>query len=262
VEQKQTVLVVDDDATIADLLRDFLTAENFQVEIAPDAQVALAVLTKTPVDCMLLDVTMPGLNGFDLYRRVRATYDFPILFLSARDGDYDKIRGLGLGGDDYIVKSATPGEIVARVKAVLRRYRTGNAAPPVLLDYGRMVLDIRAHEVQVAGQPVAFTVREFELLRLLAENPRQVFTREQLFQHFWAILAIATRSPCILGGFAKKLRSIRTSRKPSSPYGAWAIALRAFANENDDDSALDAFGLAEHDSAWQHSLSTRHLWAK
>jgi DNA-binding response OmpR family regulator len=184
-EQKQTVLIVDDDPTIVDLLRDFLEAENFLVEIAQNGQMALAVLSKTAVDCMLLDVMMPGLNGFELCRRVRETYDFPILFLSARDGDYDKIRGLGLGGDDYIVKSATPGEIVARIKAVLRRYRNGNAPLPVLLDYGRLVLDVRAHEVKVAGRPVAFTAREFELLRLLAENPRQVFTREQLFQHFW-----------------------------------------------------------------------------
>lgn len=183
--QKQTVLVVDDDPTIVDLLRDFLEAAQFEVAPAADSQHALAILATQPVDCLLLDVNMPGLNGFELCRRVRETSDCPILFLSARDGDYDKIRGLGLGADDYMVKSATPGEVVARIKAVLRRYRGDQVMPPMLLDFGRLVLDMRAHEVRVAGEPVALPAREFDLLRLLAENPRQVFTREQLFQQFW-----------------------------------------------------------------------------
>src|SRR5690606_6334162 len=102
----------------------------------------------------------------------RETSDVPVLFLSARQEDSDKIRGLGLGGDDYIVKSATPGEIVARVKAVLRRYRRGEPAPPELLDFGRLVIDVRAHEVRVDGEPVQLTAREFELLQLFAEHPR------------------------------------------------------------------------------------------
>jgi DNA-binding response OmpR family regulator len=113
----------------------------------------------------------------------------PLLFLSARDGDMDKIRGLGLGGDDYIVKSATPGEVVARVKAVLRRVRRDPSAPPgpsrSVLEFGRLALDLRAHEVRVDGVPAPFTAREFELLAYLAEHPRQVFTREQLFERFW-----------------------------------------------------------------------------
>jgi DNA-binding response OmpR family regulator len=184
-ERRQTVLVVDDDPTILELMRDFLEAEGFEVVTAQSGQSALNILTAQLVDCLLLDVMMPGLDGFGLCRRIRESHDLPILFLSARDEDHDKIRGLGLGGDDYIVKSATPSEVIARIKAVLRRYRSGSAAPPVLLQFGRVVLDIRAHEVRVDGQPVPFTAREFELLRLFAEHPRQVFTREQLFQRFW-----------------------------------------------------------------------------
>ncbi len=184
-DHKTTVLVVDDEEDIVYLMRDFLEAEGYAVVTAFDGPAALAALGGSSVDCVLLDVMMPGQSGFDVLRRIRAQGDTPVLFLSARQEDSDKIRGLGLGADDYIVKSATPGEIVARIKAVLRRYQRGDPQPPALLDFGRLVIDVRAHEVQVDGEPVQFTAREFELLQLLAEHPRQVFTREQLFERFW-----------------------------------------------------------------------------
>ena len=184
-DDKLSVLVVDDEPAIVELLRDFLEAEGFCVETARDGHEALAALDHAPVACVLLDVMMPDLSGFDVCRRIRERSDVPLLFLSARDGDLDKIRGLGLGGDDYIVKSATPGEVVARVKAVLRRARCGMELQTAVLDFGRLVLDLRAHEVRVDGAPAAFTAREFELLAYLGEHPRQVFTREQLFKRFW-----------------------------------------------------------------------------
>ncbi len=184
-EIKPRILVVDDDAAITELMRDFLEAEGYRVETAGDSQAVAGILARGPVDCLLLDVMMPGQSGFDLCRRVRETSDVPILFLSARDTDMDKIRGLGLGGDDYIVKSATPAEVIARIKAVLRRYRAGGAAPAAVLDFGRLRIDLRAHEVQVDGQPVALTAREFDLLYLLAEHPRQVFTSGQLIERLW-----------------------------------------------------------------------------
>ncbi len=188
VERGPTVLVVDDEPAIIELMRDFLEVEGFGVVTARDGAEALETLARTPVDCLLLDVMMPGQSGFDLCRAVRQAHDLPILFLSARDGDSDKIRGLGLGGDDYVAKSATPGEVVARVKAVLRRYRRGDQAPAAAgaaLDYGRLVIDVRAHEVRVDGRVVPFTAREFALLRLLAEHPRQAFPRDQLFERCW-----------------------------------------------------------------------------
>jgi DNA-binding response OmpR family regulator len=182
----QTILVVDDEAEIVEILRDYLEANGFAVRTAEDGATALALLADGSVDCLLLDIMMPGSSGFEVCRQIRASSDVPILFLSARDGDSDKIRGLGLG-DDYIVKSASPGEIVARVKAVLRRVRPGGSTvrAGTALDFGRLVLDIQAHEARVAGQPVAMTGREFALLRLLAEHPRQVFSRDQLFARIW-----------------------------------------------------------------------------
>src|SRR5438128_1897443 len=125
VETQTTVLVVDDQEDIVDLMRDFLEAENYAVVTALDGPTALDVLRHNPVDVVLLDVMMPGQTGFETVRRIRELGDVPVLFLSARQEDSDKIRGLGLGADDYIVKSATPGEVVARIKAVLRRTRRG-----------------------------------------------------------------------------------------------------------------------------------------
>ena len=176
------VLVVEDEPEIAALMRDFLEAHGFRVRLAPDAEHAVEALRMEP-DCVLLDVMLPGASGFELCREIRAASDVPVLFLSARDGDADKLRGLGLGADDYIVKSATPAEVVARVKAVLRRSGAGRG--PGRLRFGRLELDLAAHEVLVAGRPVRMTAREFELLRVLVQHPRQVFSREQLFELVW-----------------------------------------------------------------------------
>lgn len=188
-ETKTTVLVVDDDPAIVDLLRDFLEMEGYRVATALDGEEALQLVKREPIGCMLLDVMMPAMSGFDLCRRIREaheTRDMPILFLSGRDTDADKIRGLAIGGDDYIVKAATPSEVVMRVKAVLRRTRRElDVQPATRLDFGRLVIDARAREVRVEGAAIPFAAREFDLLLLLAEHPRQVFTHEQLFEHLW-----------------------------------------------------------------------------
>ncbi|MGZ6308371.1 MAG: response regulator transcription factor, partial [Ktedonobacterales bacterium] len=181
-ETKTTVLVVDDDPAIVDLLRDFLEMEGYSVATAMNGEEALQLVEQESVGCMLLDVMMPAMSGFDLCRRIRETRDVPILFLSGRDTDADKIRGLAIGGDDYIVKSATPSEVVMRVKAVLRRTRRElDAQPATVLDFGRLVIDARAREVRLDGEVVPFAAREFDVLQLLAEHPRQVFTHEQIF---------------------------------------------------------------------------------
>ncbi|MEK0314852.1 response regulator transcription factor [Cohnella sp. 56] len=183
--ETHTVLVVDDDPSIVDLLRDFLENERYNVLTAHDAAAALAALQAQPVHCIVLDVMMPGQSGFELCRRIRAESDVPILFLSARGDDVDKIRGLTLGGDDYIVKTASPGEIVARVKAVLRRTGSRTETAQQVLTYGRLKLDLSAREVFVAGVSVSLTPKEYELLRWFAEHPRLVFTYEQLLNRFW-----------------------------------------------------------------------------
>ena len=222
--EKPTVLVVDDEPTIVALLRDFLEAEDFGVETASNGQQALAAVERGPVNCVLLDVMMPDLSGFDVCRRIRERSDMPLLFLSARDGDIDKIRGLGLGGDDYIVKSATPGEVVARVKAVLRRARGGEPTQSAVLDFGRLAIDLRSHEVCVDGTPVPFTAREFELLAYLAEHPRQVFTREQIFARLWGEVGDRHTVTVHIGRIREKIEA-----DPDAPHyivTLWGVGYR------------------------------------
>src|ERR1700742_1270199 len=151
-----TVLLVEDEAEIVGLLSDFLGAEGFGVVSAATAGAALDRLAAHDVAAVVLDVMLPGGSGFDVCRRIRERSDVPLLFLSARGEDEDKLRGLALGADDYIVKSATPAEVVARVKAVLRR-----SEPRGRRVYGRFTLDRAAHEVTADGEPVALTAREF-----------------------------------------------------------------------------------------------------
>jgi DNA-binding response OmpR family regulator len=176
------VLVVEDEPEIAALMRDFLEADGFRVLLAADAREGVEALRTSP-DCVLLDVMLPGVSGFDVCRDIRAASDVPVLFLSARGDDADKLRGLGLGADDYIVKSVTPAEVVARVKAVLRRSGAGRG--PGRLRFGSLEVDLAAHEVLVAGRLVRMTAREFELLRVFVQHPRQVFSREHLFELVW-----------------------------------------------------------------------------
>lgn len=185
-EMAPRVLVVDDEFMIVTLMRDFLEAGGFCVETAQTVEEADSVLARSTIDCILLDIMMPGQSGFEFCRRIREDSDVPILFLTARDSDTDKLRGLNLGADDYIVKSASYSEIVARVRAVLRRTRQQPEISSVsVLDFGRLALDLRAHEVRIEGVPVPLTAREFAVLAFLAAHPRQVFTRDELFERLW-----------------------------------------------------------------------------
>jgi len=181
----KTILVVDDDQDIVELLRDFLENDHFQVKTACDTAQAWDIFKESSVDCIVLDIMMPGQNGFEFCRRIRGESNVPILFLSARSDDVDKIRGLTLGGDDYIVKTASPGEIVARVKAVLRRSASPQQLDNRVLDYGRIKLNLSTREVLVDGNNIVLTPREYELLRLFTEHPRHVFSYEQLLAKFW-----------------------------------------------------------------------------
>lgn len=224
-EHKTTILVADDDEAIQELMRDFLEAENFQVETARDSEEVLQMLERIQVNCILMDVMMPGRSGFELCRQIRETSDLPILFLSARHTDTDKIRGLGLGGDDYIVKSATPAEVVARIKAVLRRLQPRiSPAPPQMLAFGRLQINITAHEVRVDDQVVTLAAREFILLRLLAEHPRQVFTRDQIFEQCWGEIGDRHTVAVHIARIREKIE-----RDPSQPLfisTVWGVGYR------------------------------------
>lgn len=219
-----TVLVVDDDPSIVELIKDFLENEKFEVRTACDAAEAWRIFQQQAIHCLVLDIMMPGENGFDLCRRIRRDGDVPILFLSARGDDVDKIRGLTLGGDDYIVKSASPGEIVARVKAVLRRMGSKRLSAENILDYGRIQLNLTAREVVIDGENVMLTPKEYELLTLFAEHPRQVFSYEQLLQKFWESVGDKHTVRVHIGRLRDKIES--DPDKPRHLVNVWGVGYR------------------------------------
>jgi DNA-binding response OmpR family regulator len=221
VVRSPTVLLVEDEPEIVGLLSDFLAVEGFGVAAATDAPAAIAALDAGGVDCVVLDVMLPGGSGFDVCRRIREHSDVPLLFLSARGEDEDKLRGLALGADDYIVKSATPAEVVARVKAVLRRSANGRGGAR---RYGRLEVDLAAHEARVDGDPVALTAREFELLTLFVEHPRQALSREQIFERVWG--SWGDRSAVSI--YVRKLRDKleADARRPQLLVTVWGVGYR------------------------------------
>ncbi|MFD0619198.1 response regulator transcription factor [Paenibacillus sp. GCM10027629] len=221
---RRTVLIVDDDKEIVELMRDFLEDEQFEVLEAYNGAQAIEALDRQRVDCILLDVMMPGQSGLELCRQIRRTQDTPILFLSARGEDVDKIRGLSIGGDDYIVKSATPEEVVARIKAVLRRSGKHEKGLQLVLDFGRLVLDVKAHEARVDGHPVSMTPKEFDILCLFAEYPRQVFTYEQLLQRFWEGIGDKHSVTVHIGRIREKIEE--DPRKPAFITNVWGVGYR------------------------------------
>jgi DNA-binding response OmpR family regulator len=190
---------------------------------AESASTAFRAIDVDAPDCVLLDIMLPDESGFDLCRRIRERSDVPILFLSARDTDADKLRGLGLGADDYIVKSATPAEVVARIKAVVRR-SSAAANARELLRFGRLEVDLAAHEVRIGGRAVQTTAREFELLRVLVEHPRQVFGREQLFELVWGAFGDRRAVPVYIRRLREKLEA--NPAKPELITTVWGVGYR------------------------------------
>lgn len=220
-----TILIADDEAEIVDLLRDYLEADGFTVVGVGDGDAAVETALRTNPDCILLDVMMPGKTGFEVCRLLREKQDVPILFLSARQSDVDKIRGLGLGGDDYIGKPFSPGEVVARVKAVLRRFqRHEKTQPSPRLRFGRVEIDVKAHQVYVEGRPVYLTAKEYELLVFLAEHPRQVFTREQLFDRIWGDFGDLHTVTVHIGRIREKIEA--DPSKPKLIGTVWGVGYR------------------------------------
>jgi len=181
---KDTVLVVDDERNIVDLARLYLEQEGFQVETAGDGAKALAMIERQMPALIVLDLMLPGVDGWEVCRRVRATSDVPILMLTARDDDIDKIVGLELGADDYMTKPFNPRELVARVKAILRR-STRPASSDKPLQVADLVIDPGRREVTVRGRPVELRSKEFDLLLALAEHRGLVLSREQLLDLVW-----------------------------------------------------------------------------
>jgi DNA-binding response OmpR family regulator len=179
-----SVLVVEDERTIAEFLRIGLSYEGFRVELAVDGSAALHQLEGWPYELVILDTMLPDVDGFDVCRRLREQgNDIPIIMLTARTETPDRIAGLNLGADDYVTKPFSFEELLARIRAVLRR--RGNGREPTVFSAGPITLDVDAHEVHVDGQPLELTPTEFAVLELLLRHPRRVFTRETLLDRIW-----------------------------------------------------------------------------
>lgn len=177
--RKAKVLVVDDEAKIVDLVRVYLEKEDYQVVTAGDGRQALETFEEQKPDLIVLDLMLPQIDGLEVCRSIRRRSATPIIMLTARSEDMDKLTGLGLGADDYVTKPFSPRELVARVTAVLRRTR-GGIAPARRIVAASLVIDTERHEVTCHGRPVEVTPTEFKLLSALAGNPGRVFTRLQL----------------------------------------------------------------------------------
>ena len=182
--QRSRILVVDDDAHIVSSLRRALVYEGYDVLTAVDGVEGLARARETPPDLVILDVMMPGLDGIEVCRRLRAEGEVAILMLTARDGTSDRVRGLDSGADDYLVKPFAYEELMARVRALLRR---GTVRTPRLLSYSNLKLDLDTREVSRGERTVNLTAKEHELLEHLLRQPRRVFTRDQLLEGVWGI---------------------------------------------------------------------------
>jgi DNA-binding response OmpR family regulator len=184
--QNGTVVVVEDDPHIADLVDLYLRREGYRVLLARDGEEALAVVAREEPWIVILDVGLPGrYDGFDVCRRLRAKGNIPVLFLTARDDEMDRIVGLELGADDYLTKPFSPREMVARVKAILRRTRDVTPAPQEVVMVGDLEVDHRRREARQQGIAVALTTREFDLLAFLSTNVGLALSRQQLLDGVW-----------------------------------------------------------------------------
>jgi len=177
------ILVVDDEKKMIDLVRLYLEKEGFKVDEALNGQQALEMIEKTEYNLIILDLMLPVVDGWTVCKEVRKKSDIPIIMLTARGEEFDKILGFELGADDYVVKPFSPRELVARVKAMLRRY--GPKEPSQILEFEGLLIDPESRKVVVDGKEVALTPKEFDLLYFLAKNKEKVFTREKLLEEVW-----------------------------------------------------------------------------
>jgi DNA-binding response OmpR family regulator len=177
------VLVVDDEPMVCEVVSTYLTRDGHVVEIANDGVRALDLVSSQRFDLVVLDLMLPALSGLDVLSRLRQLGDTPVIILSARGDEGDRVLGLELGADDYVVKPFSPRELAARVTSVLRRGRAASSGP--LLRFGDLLIDQASREVRVGDRSIEVTRREFDLLAFLAASPRQVFSRTQLLEHVW-----------------------------------------------------------------------------
>ncbi len=214
------ILIIESDLQTAQLEKDYLELSDFKVMIATDAESGKNMAMTGEYDLLILGISLPELDGFEICREFREKYLEPVIFVTDRDDDCDKIHGLGLGADDYITKPFSPSELVARVKAHMNRYVALRESTAILgegnekIVIGELEVDRTARRVVVRGQEVHLTTKEFELLYFLAQNPNRVFTKDELFQHIWGTEAVGDTATVTV--HIKKLRE-KIERDASLP---------------------------------------------
>lgn len=188
------ILIIEDDLSIAELENDYLQMSGFECDIATDGETGLNMAKSEDYALIIVDIMLPGRDGFSVCKEIRKEKDIPIIFLSAKSDDIDKVRGLGLGADDYMTKPFSPSELVARVKSHIQRYEKlisrGTEKKKDIIVIRGLKIDKNAHRVYIDEEEVAMPVKEFELLLFLAENPNIVFSKERLFDRIWGMDAM------------------------------------------------------------------------
>jgi len=184
------VLIIEDELSIAELERDYLEINDFSVDIEVDGETGLKAALNKKYNLIILDVMLPNIDGFEICKQIRNAKDVPILMVSAKKEDIDKIRGLGLGADDYITKPFSPGELVARVKAHISRYerlRGENINQTEIIEIRGLSIDCTSRRVYVNGSEVFLTAKEFDILKILSINPNKVFSKDNIFEKVWGV---------------------------------------------------------------------------
>lgn len=227
-KKMKRILIIEDEREIAELERDYLEVNGFQCEIVSTGTEGLQKATSEPFDLIILDLMLPGIDGFALCKEIRKVKDIPILMVTARNEDIDLIRGFDRGADDYIKKPFNPNELVARVKAHIARYDrlVQRDQEKKEIRVGSLVIDQEARRVYVNGVEKIFTAKEFDLLSFLAIHPNQVFTKEHLFERIWGIDAIGDTSTVTV--HIRKIRE-KIEADPSNPEyieTVWGVGYR------------------------------------
>ncbi|MDO5031939.1 response regulator transcription factor [Corynebacterium sp.] len=215
-----TILIVEDEESLADPLAFLLRKEGFEVILAPDGPSALEQFNANSIDIVLLDLMLPGMSGTDVCKQLRATSSVPVIMVTARDSEIDKVVGLELGADDYVTKPYSSRELIARIRAVLRRGgdnaadSAGDEPEEQILEGGRVRMDVERHTVLVEGEPVSMPLKEFDLLEYLLRNAGRVLTRGQLIDRIWGADYVGDTKT--LDVHVKRLRS-KIEAEPSRP---------------------------------------------
>ena len=223
------ILIIEDEESIAELEKDYLELSGFEVAIANDGTEGLKQALEGEYDLFILDLMLPGVDGFEICRKIKKKKNTPVIMVSAKKEDIDKIRGLGLGADDYITKPFSPSEMVARVKAHLARYERliGSGMPSnEIIEIRGLKIDKTARRVWVNGEEKNFTTKEFDLLTFLAQNPNHVFTKEELFSKIWDMESIGDIATVTV--HIKKIREKieYNTAKPQYIETIWGVGYR------------------------------------